>query len=380
MDVQTLTIKPWGILAQGASANERWQWMREFQGTGVNAKMVFLGLVVALVLALLALLVYMMYKRFVEAKKWEQFNILSEQTGLRGEDLQLLTRAVKRAGLKDPAVVFSDADAYNTVATDFMFSPQVFSYPAKVQIGLQALLASMHAKLGYGPVREGGGLDGLRSTRQLPTGTSLFVVRTGDLHSVEAKVIRNSETELLLSRDETLASRRSGDALTIRYARKTGSWEFDAPVIRCDDDVVAVEHSEEIRPVNFRIFQRVSTSMFAIGVPLEFHVPSCKAVLEFAAIEIVEIAGPGLLLDTKMELEVGHNMLIRVRLEADHFVQGIAKVRRVITDDSGRPLTAVEFIELSDKELAEMASATNRAARHRTAKIKPVYEDAAAAS
>ena len=149
MDVQTLTIKPWGILAQGASANERWQWMREFQGTGVNAKMVFLGLVVALVLALLALLVYMMYKRFVEAKKWEQFNILSEQTGLRGEDLQLLTRAVKRAGLKGPAVVFSDADAYNTVATDFMFSPQVFSYPAKVQIGLQALLESMNVKLGF---------------------------------------------------------------------------------------------------------------------------------------------------------------------------------------------------------------------------------------
>jgi len=128
--------------------------------------------------------------------------------------------------------------------------------------------------------------------------------------------------------------------------------------------VVAVSLKKK-RSVNFRRYPRITTRMFATGTAFPFHVMSYEDALEFLPIDIAQIAGPGLLIKPPFEMDVGQSLLIRVRVDERRFVQGLTKVRRIVTDKPGGPFLAVEFIELTDEELTEMTRATNLAARHK---------------
>ena len=373
----TLTICYFGMLAQGSTATDRWRAMRDMGGTGGvgQVDLLWWALIAFGILAAAGTIAALAYARKQERRKWDKFKKQGLHAGLREEELSLLERVVKLASLKDPAAIYTDDGVFDTAAMDLMSSRQVTASSDKAQLDLQTALASMHTKLRFGLVHDGDELDIFRSSRQIATGSRVFVAKMGDRTSVEATVARNSRTELLITAEERLPGRRSGDVLTIRYACGHGAWEFDVRVTGREGPAVAVEHSREMRAVNFRRFPRIPTRMSATGTAIPFHVDSGEESLEFMSASIVEIAGPGLLIKLPAEMEVGQNLLIRVRLDEGRIVQGMTKVRRIVTDKPGGPFLAVEFIELSADELTEMTRATNLAARHKghvTADVKMV--------
>ena len=154
--------------------------------------------------------------------------------------------------------------------------------------------------------------------------------------------------------------------MTIRHARGHAAWEFDTRLLRYDGQKAAIEHSRDLRAVNFRRFPRVPTKMQAGGTVFPFHTDSDEPPLDFLPASIVEIAGPGLLIKLPVALEVGQNVLVRVPLDEHRAVQGLAKVRRIVTNKPGGPFAAVEFIELAPEELAELTRMTNLAATRTT--------------
>ena len=365
MDGHTLIINHLGTLAQGLSASDRWKAMRGMGGTGGHAHLMWWILIALGILAAAGTIAALVYARRQEHRKWEKFGTLGRNAGLREKELTLLKRVVKLARLKVPATIYTEEGAFNAAAMGLMSSAPVAALSDKAQLDLQTTIISIHAKLRFGVVDDGDDLDIFRSSHQIATGSRVFVARMGDRQSVEAAIARNSRTELLITAEEELPGRRGGDVLTIRYAHGHGAWEFDARVIRCDGPAVAVTHSRQMRAVNFRRFPRIPTKMFATGMAFPFHVDSCEASLELIPADIVEIAGPGLLIKLPVETDVGQNLLIRVQLDTDRFIQGMTKVRRIVTDKPGGPFLAVEFIELSADELTEMTRATNLAASHK---------------
>ena len=354
-----------GALAQGVGAGDRWRGMRQFGGAGGTSYMLWWVLIAFGILVVIGAIAAVLYVRRRGRQKWDKFRRQGRGSGLREKELTLLEHVMRMANLKDPAAVYIDGDVFNYASLGLLSSKRVAALSEKVQLGLQTTLISIHAKLGFGRIDDGDDLGIFRSSHQIEVGSRVFVTMMGDLQSVEAIVSRNGHNELLLTSEKDLPGRREGDVLTIRYARGHGAWEFDARVIRCEGRAVAVEHSLEMRSVNFRRFPRISTRMRAARTTVPFHIDSCEASLEFQPADIVEVAGPGLLIRMSIEeVEVGQNMLIRVQLDEDKFIQGMTKVRRMITDKPGGPFVAVEFVELSARELNELTRATNRAAKH----------------
>ena len=375
MNVHTLIINQLGTLAQGLSATDRWKAIRNVGGTGGNGDLLWWILIGLGILVAVGTVTALVYAHKQKRSKWGICKILGKRAGLRDSELILLDRMVKRTGLKDPAKICTDNRIFNDAAMDYMSSSQVVASSEKAQLDLQTALVSIHAKLGFGVVNDGDGLSGIRSSRQITTGSRVFVAKMDSHETIEATVTGNSRTELLIRAAESLPGRRKGDILTIRYAHGKGSWEFDARVIESDGSSVVVEHSQEMRSVNFRRFPRISTSMSAMAMFFPFHVDSCDAALEFLPADIVQIAGPGLLIKLPIKVEVGQSMLIRIQVDEERIVQGMTKVRRIVTDKPGGPFLAVEFIELTADELTEMTRATNLAARHKghvTADVKMV--------
>ena len=365
MYAYSLTISRVGILVQGSSAIDRWRAMRDLSETGGQITVMWWILIVLGILVVAGTISAVVYRHAHDRRKWEKFQKLGLHAGLRDKEMMLLESVVKLAKLKDPATIYTDDGLFDKTAAGFMASPKVVASSDEVQGGMQSMLASMHAKLRFGIVSDGDELDSIMSSRQIITGSRVFISGMGDRKSIEGAISRNSPTELLIETEETLPRRRSGDLLTVRYAHGHGAWEFDVRVIRSEGSSVVVEHSSEMRSVNFRRYPRITTRMFATGTAFPFHVISYEDTLEFLPIDVVQIAGPGLLIKPPFEMDVGQSLLIRVRVDERRFVQGLTKVRRIVTDKPGGPFLAVEFIELTDEELTEMTRATNLAARHK---------------
>ena len=365
MNIHSLIIDRLGVLAQTASATDRWQGMRDSGGVGDHANLIWWILIVLGVLAVSGLIASWIYSRRQERRKWDRFETFGQHAGLRSKELVLLRRLTQLAGLKEPSTIYTDEDVFNASALAIMSTPQVVAMPDMARRDLQGSLISMHIKLRFGLVDEGDELDVFRSSRQIEVGARVFVTKSGQRMSIEATVTRNSRMEFLLTAEEEIPARRDGDTLTIRYAHGHGAWEFDTKVVQCDGANVSVEHSSELRAVNFRRFPRIATNMHARATVIPFHLGSCDAPLEFIDVDICEIAGPGLLVRMPAQVEIGQSVLIRLQLEADWFIQGMTKVRRFVTNKSGGPYTAVEFVELDADELTELTRATNLAAKNK---------------
>jgi len=365
MDGHTLIINRLETLAQGLNADDRWGALRDMGGAGEQAQILWWILIAFGILAAGGTIAALIYARRQERHRWEKFTTLGQRVGLREKELALLERVARLVSLKDPVVIYTDDSVFNAATLGLMSSSQVAALPEKEQLNLQTTLVSMHTKLGFGTLDKGEGLKSLRSSRQIDVGSKIFVGKLGERELVNATIVGNSDTELTIASEEIVPGRRTGDDLTIRYAHNNGAWEFDVRVIRCEGQAVVVEHSWHARVVNLRRFPRVRTKMFATGAPIFFHISSCNEVLEFLPIEIVEIGGPTLLLEMPIEMKIGQNLLIRAQLNERRFVQGITKVRRIVTEKARETYVAVEFLGLSEDELTEMTRATNQAASHR---------------
>ena len=365
MNGPTTIIDSLAVLAQGSGAIDRWQGMRNSGGVGGHPDLIRWVLIGLGALALAGLIASWLHTRRQERRKWDRFKTLGEHAGLRGRELVLLRRLVQVAGLKEPSTIYTNEDVFNTAALKIMKTPQVIALPDMTRRDLQGSLVSMHIKLRFGLVEEGDELDVFRSSRQIEIGSKVFITKMGQQMSIEAEVTGNSRVEFVLTADEEIPARRDGDTLTIRYAQGHGAWEFDTTVVRCDGKSVAVDHSQELRAVNFRRFPRIATKMHAMVAIIPFHLGASVKPLEFITVEIVEIAGPGLLVKMPVLTEIGRSILIRLQLDAERFIQGMTKVRRVLSDRPGGPYTAVEFVELDADELTELTRATNLAAKHK---------------
>jgi hypothetical protein len=362
VNVQALIIDRLGILAQGLSASDRFKAVQNIGDTGGQAELLWWVMVFSGVLAVFGVIAAIVYVVTRKRRNWKRFKKMGLRAGLRDQDMILLERTVRLVHLKNPTVIYADESVFSAATMTLMSSRRILKASHEVQQSLRAALSLIRGKLGFEVEDDVGDLSNLRSSRQVEEGSKVLVARMGEQESVEATVVRNSRTELLIAATETLPGRRDDDVLTIHYSNEQGVWEFDVRVIRCEGTAVAVEHSQEMRQVNFRRFPRVPTRMSATGTVIPFSVGSCEESLEFLAVEIVEIAGPGMLVKLPMKVDIGQNVLIRVELNEQQFIQGMTKVRRIIAGRPGGPFTAVEFTDLADQDLAELTRATNLAA------------------
>jgi len=381
----------------------------------------------AAIIILTVLLLIVSYNRITRERKvsGQLFFDFAEQRGLSGRECQILHKIAQKTGLRKHEAIFSMAGAFDAGAKK-MIEECFAKQGAEESKWLRTELSFLREKLCF--LKKSSvsisSLSKLKkpSSRHILTGKKLYITRRtspdlGDLGDIESIVIKNDNMELTIQLTTPVES-RLGELWRVRYSFGASVWEFDSSVVRCNNDVLVLNHSDNIRFISRRRFLRVQVNKpaFIAHFPFSRSIssntnnntqgPARKQSLvnalsnwgppEFMPATVTELGGPGLRVEAKLEAKVGDRILVIVNLSEENvqdlnpsskstslrsvlsmdrkstplkIVEDIAEVRHVRTLQDGSSI-AVELTGLNDSDMNELIRATNTAYKKTSSKGK----------
>lgn len=392
---------------------ERWKAAGRQNSGLTDHWFIFTGIAVIIILTVLLLIVS--YNRITRERKvsGQLFFDYSEQRGLSGRERQILLKIAQKAGLKKNQAIFSMVGAFDDGARK-MIDECLAQQGAEESKWLRTELSFLRQKLGFQNISSvsTGSPSKLKrpSSRHILTGKKLYITRRKslDLGEIESTVIKNDNMELTIKLTTSVES-KPGELWRARYSFGASLWEFDSSVVRYNDDILVLNHSDDIRFISRRRFLRVQVNKQAFIAHFPFsrtlssntnnNSPKGPAIKqssindsdnwgspEFMPSKVTELGGPGLRIETKLEVKAGDRLLVIVNLSEEKdqdinlsskstslrtvlsrdrkstpstiIIEDIGEVRHVRALQNGSSI-AVELTGLSDSNLNELIRVTN---------------------
>jgi predicted Holliday junction resolvase-like endonuclease len=358
-------------------------------------------LAVVLLVVLVVLLIWVSYTRWVQrgSQTREVFAENAMRRGLGARDRQILLAIVMRSGLRRSQEVFTAVDAFDRGAIKLLTE---FTRTRTLDENerLRSEIGRLRERLGFQIASPVGGLAGLgqTSSREIPPGRSVELMRDGPEGEavLRGEVVRNDEIEFAVRLAAPIES-RAGEPWRVRYYCGLSAWEFIALTAQCDGWKLVLNHSETVQFINRRRFPRVAVQGRALIAYLPFSRggspagsaaggkmrdpaspptgpgPWMSDAPIFADGRVMELAGPGLRIETSLQVHLDDRVLVVFTLQHDNAagvaggwntIAGIGRVRHCRAIDSGMSV-AVELTGLSDAEIDELAFVTARLSSRR---------------
>lgn len=374
----TVILKSLNTIFLALSPMERWQAARRFD-TDFMVETWFTLIVLAFLIIFIVLFFWVSYSRITEERKVAEqlFAKNAKKSGLSEYERQILLEVVKKSGLKRKDAIFTMESAFQRGAAKII----------KESLSMQAIEQSeqLEAELAYLCEKLGFQSQSFKSTKNLSTryllvGKKLYVTRRKSrrLANIESVIIKNTDTELTVQLSMPVES-TPGSFWRGRYYSHASVWEFDTSAVSCSGNKLVLNHSHDIRFINRRRFPRVLVNKPAFiacfpfmrtltnnngdkqvsGVRHRTYIGSLKPP-KFVPATITELAGPGLRIETQIEVKVDDRVLVVFKLddEESRILEVIGSVKHIKAVKSGF-LVAVELIGLSESDLNELICATN---------------------
>jgi hypothetical protein len=384
---------------------ERWEAAREFNSSFVATHWLVLTMV-AVLIVLIATLFWVSYARISQQRRDAErlFREQADKKGLSPREHQILRDIAKRCNLKRFDAIFTMEGAFDRGAEKLIEESLCKPHNVAETEQLKLELSFLYEKLGFKSPRAitSSRTSGKPSTRQIPVGKKLHVTRRkgSRAENIESTVIGNDESKLSLQLAIPVQG-KPGEHWQARYYYGASVWEFDASMLRCQGNVLELNHSDHIRFVNRRRFLRVPVRKPAYIASFPFAVtvsaqadsanrrsasrqtshedePASWGCPRFVPAVLTELAGPGLRLEAPLKVHVGERVLVVANLGAEQdassqktkiaeparIVEDIGVVRHVRTKEHGFSI-AVELVGLSDADVNELICATNAASSKR---------------
>ncbi|UCG46206.1 MAG: hypothetical protein JSU94_11950 [Phycisphaerales bacterium] len=384
------------------SPPEKWEAARRFGSNVVTERwLILIGLLGILVLTVLLLLDTFTRKRENKAEA-KSFTDHANERGLSYRERQILLDIAAKAGLKSSESVFTMASAFDHGAVKMVQASSKGNSIAGDSRELRTELSFLREKLGY--PRRLHALGGASArprrldTKQIPVGQGLSITRrrSRDGGDIEATVVENGQAGLSVELAAPVKV-TFGEMWCVRYHSGTSVWEFDTSVASYDGSVLVLDHSDSVRFINRRRFLRVPVGRRAFIAHFPFTRVLCESengatdfgdsgkghskapaeTPEFVPAVITELAGPGLRIESKLEVEVGERILVVFRLSDEgepgpsgnrrgdksgtyKVVEDLGEVRHVQTIEHGFSI-AVELTGLKESDVDELVRETNAA-------------------
>jgi hypothetical protein len=370
---------------------ERWEAARRFGQTRAPAQN-FMLLAVVLLVVLVVLLIWVSYSRWAQSRSRtrEIFTENALRRGLGARDRQILLAVVLRSGLRRTQDVFTAIDGFDRGAVKLL-TECMRTRTLQENEHLRAEIGRLREKLGFQIASAAGEMAGLGpvSSRDIGPGKTIELTRTRPADGLIARgeVVRNDEIEFAVTLGAPIQT-RAGDSWQARHYSGLSAWEFDTSTVHCDGNRLTLNHSETVRFTNRRRFPRVAVHGHALiaylpfrqhqrsrgdaggiaGSPVASWAGERALTSEapvFAEGHVTELAGPGLRIETALQVHPGDRVLVVFTLDwrgADvpggwGAVTGIGRVRHCLGAESERSI-AVELTGLSDAEIDELAYMT----------------------
>jgi hypothetical protein len=355
------------LLKLGATLTpaERMTAMRKLGGHNpfVSREFIICGLIaIALLLILLVIVHY--------GQKWKQKKVVHKEflefanrNGLSESEQLLLELVGEKAGVKSLETIFTMPAAFDKGVNNLLVEESAMGDERR-QKEIQDVLISLRSKLGFVagltaavPVKKGQNA----SSRQISKGKKVHLTRRREpqMDKIEAEVVDNGELEFSVKMPKILQA-RPGEVWILQYNYGPAVWEFDATLIRASNDVFVFGHSEGVRFISRRRFVRVAVNTKAYFARFPFDTGRELSVPEFMPCKLRELAGPGLLLQTHVELRIGERILVVLELPEEKVVEDMGEVKHVRTIEGGYSV-AVELTGVKEAQVDELIKATNAA-------------------
>jgi hypothetical protein len=295
-------------------------------------------------------------------RAWEAFVHHSQQLGLSDEEQNLLHSIAIGAQLPQVDLIFTSAAAFNQGVSALGTDNSADSFGNFTRLcSTCTYIQTLREKLGFHAPAQTGKPSAV-NLGKVADGTILTIMRQRGPESFQAAVVTSSPSagELLLQPEGNVVG-HVGESWLIRFPEGGILWEFNGWVIRTEAGKVTVKPSGTLRWINRRKFVRTPTNKRAFVATFPFdRSDDLGTTPEFVPASLLEIAGPGLLLRAPVSTVVGERVLVVVELHRRKTIEGMALVRRVSMDETdGESTIAIELVNLSTSEVAELAKETN---------------------
>jgi len=400
------------IVVPALTPMERWKAAGRFSTS--TTEHWFILIVIAVIIVLTALLLVSLRRKAQERKvSGQQFFDYAEKRGLSGRERRILLETAHKAGLKESQAIFNMVGAFDQGAGK-MIEESLAQRGAEESQRLRTELTFLREKLGFQKrtsVSIGSSTKLKKpSSRQILTGNKLHITRRKNLDSgdIESTVIKNDNMELTVKLTTPVES-QPGEFWLARYYFGVSVWEFDTSVVRCNGDILVLNHSDDMRFISRRRFLRVAVNKPALIARFPFsrtlspNNSSTKVggskrgsantssknwgLPEFIPATVTELGGPGLRIEAPLEVKAGDRVLLIVNLGAEQsqdliphkkinlpspvpaqdsritpskIVEDIGEVKHIESIKGGFSI-AVELTGLSESDINELIRAANAA-------------------
>jgi hypothetical protein len=323
------------------------------EDTWVQPLLISLGATLAAVAA--AVLIIHLLRR----RQWlKLFSAQAAGSGLNEQERRLLAVLAEQAHLRDPSAIFTNPSVFDRGMEKLMLSSRFLSLSDAMQAMSIAVLNSLREKIGLQRMAQET-IEPAQGRVIVPRGAKLTVVSRGHCSEFEATVSNSRPAQIMVEADSPVDC-ATGEGWLIRYTDGDALWEMDAAVVRNDQGRILLSHSGQARFINRRRYPRIPTRKSARVALFPLVRPEGGAEVDFRPATLLEIAGPGLKLESDLDVRSGQRVLVVLELGADSAVEGMGKVHRSYESD-GRRLLIIELVGLGSEELAEMSRQTNLA-------------------
>lgn len=370
----------WMLLSE-LSVTDRLNAMKQLN-TGANSSILtnkwFVLLGWSSIIMLLILLVAVRKSRLERERISIQsrFDDYACKLDLSNEERSILEAICRCAGVKYKDTIYTSRDVFDRGLRYLMQEIFVVDQGSEEREKLHTLIFSIKEKLSFVKSDSDKGLINHvgkeKSSRQIPVGTVLMVSSSDDTSEswTRAEVIQNDRYEIQLQ-PEHAVSCKSGIPMKVRYSNAAVTWEFEAITMHYSQDDLVLNHSEQIRYVNRRRFERIKLKRPAKIAPF----PVFEQVetnrdwdIIFSPAVITEIAGTGLRIKTDLAVSVFQRVLMMFELCSDRIVRDVAEVRDIREEKDGCSIV-VELIGFNTKALNELLTTVNQLALGNTMEV-----------
>lgn len=245
-------------LVRGLGAVDRLNAARDRFVTGPDIRLIWLVLAVVALAAAAGTLAWLIHRRLSRADLAVRAALDREAApaGLSEEEYKLLNSLAKLGGLERPETVYTMQTAFDHGIAGLIESGHTEEMSEETRSRTFQLLELLREKLGFGkPARAE--INTPRSTRQIPRGTKLLIMKQHGSGSFTATVTSADSNRLEAQPEKMPVQCTPGELRQVRYSDGARVWRFDVPILGNDGTKIVLGHSEHVRLHNRRRFPRI---------------------------------------------------------------------------------------------------------------------------
>jgi hypothetical protein len=288
---------------------------------------------------------------------------------LTSQEREILGFICRHTQLGNKNRIFKNKAAFETGFAELIQESFSAGHSLEQRKQLNIMVQCIKAKLGFqksAPTNDGAVLAPRKmGSRQIPQGRSVQVeaVSESSVFCFEAKVIRNDSFELVLQPDMAIEV-TPGRTVQVQYKVGAMIWIFESTILACGPGGLELNHNEDMKVLNRRRFPRVAVQKKAKVALFEMNqalTGELKAPV-FEDAVVTELSGPGLQIQTNLDLKILARVLVIFEPEPGRLIQDVAQVLGLQENQSGW-LVAVEMIGLSENAVNDLVRITHLIAR-----------------